>query len=119
MLDRLALASEASALNLTQCAATAHECDRTSHTYSGEDLEQVPGCVVEEENALEGDKRSKEDGVGERCRLEGGGKMVDIGTEEEPLKDISIAPNRLYQQKNLPVHPGSAAQHQPGPRMRV
>ena len=76
---------KASALDLAQCAASADECDRANRGDGGENLEEVPGSIVQEEDSLEPDKRSEEHGVRERSRFERGREMADIGAEEKPL----------------------------------
>jgi hypothetical protein len=63
IIRHLTEASQAAALHLTQCAATAQECDHASHSRGRQELEQVPRSVVEEEEALECDQRSDKDGV--------------------------------------------------------
>lgn len=75
-------------MNLAQCAATAHKCDRTNGGGSRKDLEQVPGSIVEEKDTLESNQRSNKDGVWERGRFEGSRQVVDVSTEEEPLDSV-------------------------------
>lgn len=72
-------------MDLAERAAAAKECDHASSCRSGQGLEQVPGRVVEEEDALEGNQRAEEEGMGKGSVLERGGKVVDIGAEQEPL----------------------------------
>lgn len=43
---------KASALHFTQRTTTTDECDRTNSSCRGENLEQVPRGIVEEENSL-------------------------------------------------------------------
>lgn len=73
-------------MDLTQRTATTDECDSAGNGHRGKNLEQVPRGVVKEENTLECDQGSEENGMRERGRLECGGEVVDIGAEEEPLK---------------------------------
>jgi hypothetical protein len=54
--NHLTEASKAATLDLAQCATAAQECDRASNRCSGQSLEQVPGGVVEKEDALEGNQ---------------------------------------------------------------
>ena len=53
MVHSLTEASKTTALNLTQCAASANKGDRTDHSSSRQNLEQVPGGIVQEEDSLE------------------------------------------------------------------
>ena len=75
-----------SALDLAQSTAAADECDGSDHCDSREDLEQSPGSIVQEEDALDGEKGAKEHDVRNRSRLQGGRQVVDVDTEEEPLE---------------------------------
>lgn len=65
--------SKTPALHFTQRTATTNKCDRTDNGHRGEDLEQVPRGIVEEEDPLKSDQRSEEDGVRERGGLQCGG----------------------------------------------
>lgn len=94
--------SKAPALHFTQRTATTDKGDRTDNTHRGEDLEQVPRCVVEEEDPLKCDQRSEEDGVRERGGFQCGRKVVNVGAEEEPLETI-CKQRRLHSNEiNLP-----------------
>lgn len=81
--------SKATALYFTQRTATTNECDRTGSCHRGQDLEQVPGSVVEEENTLDSGQGGKEDGVRNRSGLESSREVVEVDAEEEPLEAIS------------------------------
>lgn len=81
--------SKATALHFTKGTAATNECDRTDSCHRGQDLEQTPGGVVEEKDTLNSRQRGKEDDMGDRSRLERGGKVVEVDTEEEPLEAIS------------------------------
>lgn len=88
-IQRSAQASKAPTLHLTQCAAAAHERDRANGRRSGQGLEQVPRCVVEEEDALEREKRAQKHSVRQRRGLECGGQVVEVGAEVEPLQRLA------------------------------
>jgi hypothetical protein len=79
-------ASKASTLNFTKGTASANEGDSSSSSDSRKDLEQIPGSIVQEKDALNGEERAKEDGVRKRRRLDRCREMADIGAEVEPLE---------------------------------
>lgn len=79
-------------LNLTQCTATTDKCNSTSRSNGGEQLEDVPRGIVQEEDSFDRNQGSEEDSVGNRSGLECGREMVEVNAEEEPLEQISINP---------------------------
>lgn len=88
---------ESSSLNLTQCAAATDKRNGTSSGDSGKQLEDVPGGIVQEEDSLNRDQRSEEEGMRHRGGFESGRKMVEVNTKEEPLTQgqYSIRPKFL------------------------
>lgn len=82
----LSQTSKAPALHLAQSAAAAHECNYPNYSHGGQCLEEVPRGIVEEKDPFERDQGSQEHGMGERRRLQCGGEMVHVDTEEEPLE---------------------------------
>lgn len=76
-----------STLDFAQRATATDKSDGTSQGNSREQLEDVPGGVVQEEGALDGDQRSQEDSVRQRSRFQCGGKVVEVDTQEEPLEN--------------------------------
>lgn len=83
---RLPESGKPSALDFTQSAATADECDGSGHCDGREDLEESPRTIVQEEDALDGEEGAKEHNVRDRSRLQGGRQVVDVDAEEEPLE---------------------------------
>lgn len=108
-------ASKAAALNLTQCAASANKGDSADHSGSGQDLEQVPGGIVQEEDSLESKQRSKECEVGKRSSLESGGEVVHVGTQKKPLyiQVSEILQTRPRRNLTNPAKTGRAAPTRP------
>lgn len=83
--NSLPLASKATALDLAEGLGAAEEDGDADDADDGQGLEQVPGAVVEEEDALHGDDGAEEGGVGDGGRAEGLGEVVEVGAEREPL----------------------------------
>lgn len=82
---RLSQTGMSSALNLAQRTTAADKRDRARCSYSREELEQVPGGIVEEEEPLDRDQRSEEDDVRDGSRFQRGREVIDVRAEEKPL----------------------------------
>lgn len=80
-----ALSSKTPALNLPKSLGTTENRNRTHDTNDRKDLEQVPRSVVQEEDKLHSHNRAKEECVRDRSCGERLGKVVDVGTENDPL----------------------------------
>lgn len=103
-LSNLPQAGKPSALDLTESTAAADECDGTSHRDSRKDLKEVPGGIVQEEDALDGKEGAEEDCVGKGCRLESSREVVQVDAEDQPLYQRRISPPSMRQQRRTTYH---------------
>lgn len=76
--------SQTTLLDLGKGPASAQKCDKSNHTGRGQRLEQVPACVVKEEDTLHGENRAVEE-----CMRHGRGtkrlaKVARVGTQSCP-----------------------------------
>jgi hypothetical protein len=84
------LTSKPSALHLPESACTAEESHDSNDAGNRQGLEQVPRAIVEEEDAFHGHNGSEEDAMGQRCSGKGLLKMRNVGSEKNPLDEVSV-----------------------------
>lgn len=79
------LSSKASALDLPESLGPAENRNGAYETDNRQDLEQIPGSVVEEEDKLHGHNGAKEQSVRNGGSTKSLGEVVRIGAKNEPL----------------------------------
>jgi hypothetical protein len=86
MVNRSPLASKAPALDLAEGLGTGNEGDDGDEAGDGQELEQRPLDVIQEQGTLHGDQGAEEDGVRDGCGAERLGGIADVATESGPLE---------------------------------
>lgn len=77
-------------MDLGESPASGQESDQSHGRQDRESLEQVPACIVEEEDSLDANDRSDEQRVRHRGVGESLGDVVDVASEVEPLQHRSV-----------------------------
>lgn len=81
----LPLTSQSSALNLPKSLGAAEKRNCRNNTHQRQRLEQVPSAIVQEEHALHGHNRSKEEGVRKGRIANGLGGVAKVAAKCNPL----------------------------------
>lgn len=83
---RSPLASKTPALDLAESLGAGDEGDNGDDAGDGQELEQSPLDVVQEQGTLHGDQGAEEDGVRDGGGAERLGGIADVTTESGPLE---------------------------------
>lgn len=77
-------------LHLREGSRATQKCDDTHHQQHGECLEQVPACVVHEEDSFDAEDRAVEEGVWDWGVGEGFREVVEVTAEVDPLGELLL-----------------------------
>lgn len=83
------LASQASALDLSQGLVSAQEGSDADNANRGESLEQVPLCIVEKEDTLHRNDGAKEHGMRDGSISQSLLRMTEVSAKSKPLSQVS------------------------------